>query len=79
MTGVVSWFNDPAGWGFIRRQEGGKDAFVHHSEIQGQRGRRTLHEGDTVEFDVRQTEKGPVAYNVSVIEPGGAADAQERT
>lgn len=66
VTGVVKWFNDEKGYGFIQ-QEGAKDVFVHFSAINGT-GRRTLLEGQTVEFNVTEGQKGPQAENVTVIE-----------
>lgn len=63
MTGVVKWFNEQKGYGFIARDEGG-DVFVHYSAIQGQGGFRTLNEGDRVEFSVEQGQKGPAAVDV---------------
>jgi CspA family cold shock protein len=60
--GIVKWFNDAKGFGFIE-QAGGDDVFVHHSEIQGE-GFKTLAEGDRVIFDVTQGQKGPQASNV---------------
>jgi CspA family cold shock protein len=61
--GVVKWFNDQKGFGFITPETGGKDCFVHHSAIQAN-GFKTLNEGDNVEFDVVKAEKGPQAENV---------------
>jgi cold shock protein len=61
-TGTVKWFNADKGYGFIER-EGGKDVFVHHSEIQGE-GYRQLSEGERVTFVVTQGEKGPQASQV---------------
>ncbi len=61
-TGTVKWFNDTKGFGFITR-ETGADCFVHHSAIQGS-GFKSLAEGDKVEFDVVQGQKGPAAENV---------------
>lgn len=61
--GVVKWFNDQKGFGFITPETGGKDCFVHHSAIQAA-GFKTLNEGDSVEFDVVKAEKGPQAENV---------------
>ena len=61
-TGKVKWFNDSKGFGFIE-QEGGLEVFVHHTAIQGE-GFKSLAEGDAVEFDVTQGEKGPKAENV---------------
>jgi len=62
-TGRVKWFNDQKGFGFITPDGGERDCFVHHSAIQMQ-GFRTLVEGDQVEFDIVQGEKGPAAQNV---------------
>ncbi len=66
VTGVVKWFNDEKGFGFIQ-QEGQKDVFVHFSAINGS-GRKTLLEGQKVEFDITEGQKGPQAANVSIIE-----------
>ena len=63
-TGTVKWFNDQKGYGFIQRDEGGKDLFVHHSEIVGT-GFGTLREGARVEFEVRDGTKGPEAAGVT--------------
>lgn len=62
-TGVVKWFSDQKGYGFIVPDEGGDDVFGHHTEIQGT-GRRALQEGQRVEFEVTQGQKGPQATNV---------------
>lgn len=64
-TGVVKWFNDEKGFGFIGR-EGGEDLFVHFRSINGD-GRKTLAEGQKVSFEVVQGQKGPAAENVTVI------------
>ena len=66
-TGKVKWFNDSKGFGFIERENGEKDCFVHHSAIQGN-GYKSLEEGQRVEFDVVQGNKGPAAENVSKLE-----------
>jgi CspA family cold shock protein len=63
--GRVKWFNENKGYGFIE-QEGGADVFVHFSAIQ-QEGFKTLAEGDEVEFDITEGEKGPQAANVRRI------------
>jgi CspA family cold shock protein len=63
IRGSVKWFNDSKGYGFIRRDDGQNDCFVHHSEIQGE-GYKSLQEGERVEFDVVQQPKGPKAANV---------------
>ncbi|MGB5747004.1 MAG: cold-shock protein [Desulfobacterales bacterium] len=63
--GVVKWFNDSKGFGFIE-QEDGPDVFVHHSAINSS-GFRSLNEGDRVTFDIEQGQKGPAAANVVVV------------
>jgi len=60
--GTVKWFNENKGYGFLQ-QEDGPDVFVHFSEIQGD-GFRTLAEGDAVDFEITEGEKGPKATNV---------------
>ncbi len=65
-TGTVKWFNDKKGFGFISREDGEKDCFVHHTAIQGT-GFKSLREGEHVEFDVVQGQKGPAAENVAVV------------
>lgn len=65
-TGRVKWFNDTKGFGFITPEDGNSDCFVHHSEIQGA-GFRSLAEGDRVEFDIVQGQKGPAASKVTKI------------
>jgi CspA family cold shock protein len=64
LMGKVKWFNESKGYGFIEPDGGGKDVFVHYSVIQGE-GYKTLSEGQVVEFDLVQGEKGPQASNVS--------------
>ncbi len=65
--GVVKWFNGEKGYGFIARDSGEKDVFVHFSAINAE-GFRTLREGQRVEFEVAQGQKGPQAQNVEIIE-----------
>ena len=61
--GTVKWFNDQKGYGFITPEDGEKDLFVHHSSIQGE-GFKSLQEGQSVEFEKTEGEKGPQASNV---------------
>ncbi len=65
MQGKVKWFNAEKGYGFIEQDEGG-DIFVHYSAIQGE-GYKTLEEGQRVQFDVVQGNRGPQASNVSKL------------
>lgn len=65
--GKVKWFNDKNGYGFIIPEDGSKELFVHYSAIQGE-GYKTLKEGQEVEFDVENTEKGLKAVNVKKIQ-----------
>jgi len=66
-TGIVKWYHDSKGFGFITPDNGGPDAFVHHSTILGE-GFKTLSEGQKVYFDLGMGRKGPLAENVKVIE-----------
>jgi len=61
--GKVKWFNDQKGYGFITPEDGSKDLFVHYQEIKGE-GFKTLSEGQEVEFDIVESDKGPKAVNV---------------
>lgn len=63
--GVVKWFNNSKGYGFIE-QEDGPDVFVHHTGINAE-GFKSLNEGDRVSFDIEDGQKGPSAVNVAVI------------
>jgi CspA family cold shock protein len=64
--GTVKWFNDSKGFGFITPEDGSKDCFVHHTAIQGS-GFKSLREGEQVEFDVVEGQKGPAAENVTQL------------
>ena len=63
LSGTVKWFNDSKGFGFITPEDGSRDCFVHHSAIQAD-GFRSLAEGEKVEFDLVEGQKGPAAENV---------------
>ena len=65
-TGTVKWFNDAKGYGFIAPDEGGKDLFVHFSNISGD-GFKSLVENAKVEYEAREGSKGPEATNVVPI------------
>ena len=65
-VGTVKWFNDEKGFGFITPEDGSKDCFVHHSAIQGN-GFKSLAEGQRVEFDAVDRDKGRAAENVVKI------------
>lgn len=64
--GSVKWFNAEKGYGFITPEDGSKDVFVHHSAIQAE-GFRSLNEGEKVEYEVTQGQKGPQASNVRAV------------
>jgi cold shock protein len=64
--GTVKWFNDAKGYGFITPAEGGKDLFVHHSNVVGE-GFKSLSEGDAVQFERAEGAKGPEATNVVAV------------
>ena len=65
-TGTVKWFNEEKGFGFISQADGGKDVFVHFRAIKGE-GFKKLEEGQQVQFDIEDGQKGPQAANVEVI------------
>ncbi|HAQ60822.1 TPA: cold-shock protein [Candidatus Delongbacteria bacterium] len=66
MKGKVKWFDADKGFGFITSDEDGKDLFVHHSQIQAE-GFATLKDGQAVEFEIGQGQKGPCANNVKAL------------
>lgn len=66
VDGVVKWFNDSKGYGFIE-YEGGKDVFVHYSAINAGSGRKSLYEGQKVTLEIAQGAKGPMAENVTPV------------
>ena len=65
-TGIVKWFNDAKGYGFITPDDAGKDLFVHHSGINAD-GYKTLAEGARVSYDSEAGDKGPKAVNVAAL------------
>jgi CspA family cold shock protein len=65
-TGTVKWFNAEKGFGFIAQDDGGADVFAHYSNIAAQ-GYRELHEGQKVEFEIGQGQKGPQAENIRAL------------
>jgi CspA family cold shock protein len=66
-TGVVKWFNEEKGFGFLTQDEGGKDVFVHFRSIASE-GFKTIKDGQRVEFEVEDGQKGPQAANVVVLD-----------
>ena len=66
VQGTVKWFSDQKGFGFITPDDGSSDVFAHFSEIQGD-GFKTLPEGQKVEFEVQQGDKGPRAANIRIV------------
>jgi CspA family cold shock protein len=66
-TGVIKWFNDSKGYGFIQAEDSDKDIFVHYTAIQGD-GFKSLVEGQRVQFDLVDGPKGPLASNVSKVD-----------
>lgn len=65
-TGVVKWFDNERGFGFISTNQG-NDVFLHHSQIKEQGNDKDVHEGESVSFDIIQNEKGPSAVNVQKL------------
>lgn len=71
VKGTVKWFDSRKGYGFITREDGSGDIFVHFSAIQGEESDfKIIYEGDIVEFEVTEGQKGPQATNLTVVEKG---------
>jgi cold shock CspA family protein len=73
-NGVVKWFDVKKGFGFIQGPEEGKDVFVHYSSIEGD-GFRSLRDGESVEYELEDSDRGPQARNVRRAEAGPAAES----
>jgi CspA family cold shock protein len=71
-TGKTKWFDPKKGWGFITADDG-KEYFLHYAQIQST-GFKTTNQGDVVEFEVTQGDKGPMAANVVVVTPAQKAE-----
>lgn len=66
ITGIVKWYNQEKGYGFISCNEG-EDVFVHHSQIKEKGNDKDLHEGESVSFSIENGDKGPMAVNVQKL------------
>ena len=68
-TGTIKWFDGKKGFGFITQDNDSSDAFLHYSAIHSEEGKfRTVYEGDKVEYEITEGEKGPQATNLTVLE-----------
>jgi CspA family cold shock protein len=73
-SGVVKWFDVKKGFGFIAGPKDGKDVFVHYSSIEGE-GSKSLKDGETVEYELMDSEKGPQARNVRRVGQGPSSES----
>ncbi len=71
--GVVKWFDTRKGFGFIKGSDGGKDVFVHYSSIEGE-GFRRLRDGEQVEYELVESDRGPHAQNVRPVQPASSVE-----
>ncbi|TFG29000.1 MAG: cold-shock protein [Promethearchaeota archaeon] len=79
VEGTVKWFNSRRGYGFITLDDESDDVFVHYSAIQGDSSEyKTLYEGDKVEFEIVDGQKGPQASEVEVVEQAPRQSYQKR-
>ncbi len=70
VKGTVKWFDRRKGYGFITRDDGAADVFVHYSSIEGEDDFKAIYEGDKVEFEITEGSKGPQASNLKITEKG---------
>ncbi len=68
VKGTVKWFDRRKGYGFITRDDGAADVFVHYSSIEGEDDFKAIYEGDKVEFEITEGSKGPQASNLKITE-----------
>ena len=78
MKGTVKWFSGQKGYGFVTPSDGGKDVFCHFSSIVGQEGWRSLNEGDVVDFEIVQGERGAQTANVKLLVPSTPSQRKEQ-
>ena len=74
-NGVVKWFDVKKGFGFIQAPQGGKDIFVHYTSIEGE-GFRSLKDGDAVEYELADSDRGPQAKNVRRVQASSTSEEE---
>jgi len=78
-AGTVKWFNSKKGYGFITPDDGSPDVFVHYSAVKADEGEfKIIYEGDIVEFEITEGQKGPQAIDVTVTQKGPRMDSGRR-